>query len=210
MTTKNKKIILMDNQRKHIKDKCVETSDKSRMKGWVEIYDKNNGQLLSKSNLIVYSGREIALQRILNKDRVDGSLQKDLFVTWLSVGTGGATPGDILNPVPPNPTDTALTNEVVLNVADPTFADNFKKHPINSIVYEQDPENENKFLIGKLTTTIGSNDANGYDINEAALWLSETDDPTTAATFILWAKVTFSTIRKSSERELSFVWYLFF
>lgn len=87
--------------------------------------------------------------------------------------------------------------------------------PIDGQTYSCD-----KFLIGCVKITLGAEEANGgtdpedyQDINEAGLFIS----PSTSLSYgftpedmQLFARVCFSTIRKTQNRELVFNWYLYF
>jgi len=78
--------------------------------------------------------------------------------------------------------------------------------------------NDNKWMVIKVTTIIGIDDANGVAVggqalNEAGLYTAESNvggygfqDSTK---FALFARVTFPTLLKDSTRRLQFVWYLF-
>jgi hypothetical protein len=228
MSTKDKKLIaIADRENKNIDDStmCItETPDLSMgkpRKGFVSIIDKETGEYLiknkkcefggtGKENLIVWNGREIIPQVLFHQDRNTGSLQKDLRIWWLSTGIGGADPINVLDPIAPDSPDVALNNEIVIDAANINYADLGKKKPFDSVSFEQDDENDNRFLITRVTTTILYEEANINDLNEAALWLSNSDDPNLATTFELFARVTFSTVRKHENRELIILWYIYF
>jgi len=83
------------------------------------------------------------------------------------------------------------------------------------------PFNCDGFLIGLTKITLLSAEANGgtipgnsQDINEAGLFVSESDLTTyssfTSTSMQTFARVTFSTIRKDDSRELIFSWYIYF
>jgi hypothetical protein len=82
----------------------------------------------------------------------------------------------------------------------------------------QDPVNGNSyhpdsFLVAKVQITLSVGEANssnpqGQDLNEAGLFF--VDDVTNPTIAEMFARVTFSTIRKSSTRELVLNWYIFF
>jgi hypothetical protein len=210
-------IIFSDNIVKTQDDKCIvgnkfpeNINNRNSIKGFVEIVDKETGKLLDKQNLIVYDGRETILQRALNFDRVTGSNEKDLYVSWLSVGTGGALTTDPLNPIAPNINDSGLSNQIVIDPNNTTYADGGRKKNFDSIEILMDDSNDNRYLIAKLTTTILRDEANVYDLNEAALWLSNSHLAANATTFKLFSRVTFSTVRKDQNREIVLIWYLFF
>jgi len=225
-----KKVRIFDNQKRYMKDML--SSDSKRPKGRVQIFDKSSGELLGESdqvtfpenklhdgpNLIVYSGRTWLMQRAFDQDLVPSSGDASSYISWFGLGTGGATSGDPLDPVVPVATDTDLDTPAIINATDPQCANSGYLHPFDSIVYEQDVANDNQYLISKVTTTIGNNDADGptgttfYDLSEAGLWASNTNvaasvDPTS---LILFARVTFSTIRKHDEREIVFIWSIYF
>jgi len=179
------------------------------LKGAVEITDQFGNKLFSKDNLIVYAGRIIFGQILFNIDRIGGSGDKDLFLSWVSIGTGGADPADPLTPYTPDLTDTTLGTEIVMNASDPLTADNGKKRKFDSLEVLQDSNNNNEYLIFKSTTTIDRNSANGENINEAGLWLADTDDPNTVSRFQLASRITFPTIAKTNQLELILSWYYF-
>jgi len=228
MLTRDRKIISIDDkQAKNFDDKVecqVNSSDDGSAKprkGFVSIIDKDSGEFLikdkpcdfggtGKNNLIVWQGREIIPQIIFDKDRDLNSGQKDLNVRWLSLGTGGADAINVLDPIAPTSQNFALVNEIVIDAANPLYTDAKKKKPFDSIAFEQDAENENRYLVAKLTTTILYAEANGNDLNEAALWFSNSADPLASNVFQMFARVTFSTIRKHENRELIILWYIYF
>jgi len=201
------------------------SKDEKRPKGQVQIFEKqDNGnlKLIDTSNLVVYSGRNWLMQRAVNQSgTAQGSPGVSSYISWLGLGTGGAT-ADLLTPLAPALTDTDLKNQIVINAACSACAFNGKLHPFDLITFEEDADNQNEKLIANITTTIGEDDANGptgstgtsayYDINEAGLYISNSHlannfDP---ASLKLFARVTFSTIRKFSERQLVFVWKIYF
>jgi hypothetical protein len=71
-----------------------------------------------------------------------------------------------------------------------------------------------KFLIGTIQVTLSATDANStsyQDISEAGLFCSETGSAfSTIDDLNIFARVTFSTIRKTSSRELVILWYIYF
>lgn len=216
--------LLKINDREKMHDKCsslVKPEGPFIRKGFVQIIDKDTGEFLVKhapcefggtgtSNLIVWQGREIVPQILFEKDRNLNSLQKDLRLRWLSVGSGGADAVNVLSPIAPDSPDFALNQEIIIDAGEINYADGGKKKYFDSVDFEQDSENDNRFLIGKATTTLKYDEANGYDLNEAGIWLSNSSDPNAAVTFELFARVTFSTIRKDDQRELVILWYFYF
>ena len=226
-TIKKKPMVLAiaDNESKNMWDK-VSVSDSGSeslkpRKGFVQIIDKKTGEYLvkdkpcefggtGKNNLIVWQGREIIPQVLFDKNRVLDSGEKDLRVRWLSIGSGGADAVTPFNPIAPSTDNTQLVSESIIDNTNPLYADGGRKKPFDSVTFEQDAENDNKYLIAKVTTTLLYQDAIGTKLNEMALWLSETDDPLTASTFKMLARVTTSTIELDADRELIVLWYIYF
>ena len=203
-------------------DQClidkIDASDKNKRspQGFVEIYDiQNDGskKLVGKSNLVVYQGREYIAERIFNTENASTSTTLSQYICWFGLGSGGAPIGDPLNPDAPTSNDTGLDTEVPLNATNATYADfrsgNYWKHPLDTIQFEQDSGNNNKWLIVKVTTTIGLDDANGYNLNEAGLFLGSSNIGGFAGPFHLFSRVTFPTIVKDSSRQLMFIWYIY-
>jgi len=226
-----KKVRIFDNQKRNMGDAL--SAGEKRPRGHVEIFDKRSGERIGfsdnvsfptlnkigdRENLIVYSGRTWLMQRSFNQDLIPSSNESNRYISWFGLGTGGATPGDPLNPVAPTSTDTVLDTPAIINTSDANVANSGYQHPFDSIVYEQDSSNDNQYLISKVTTTISNNDANGptgssyYDLSEAGLYISDSNVATsmTPASLILFARVTYSTIRKHNEREIVFIWSIYF
>ena len=209
-----------DNYGQCLKDSAFgiksEQSD-MRPKGFVEVFDvteDGNKTLVSKSNLVLYQGREFIGERIFNIDG-GGSVDsyKDMFISWLGVGSGGAPEGNPLVPTAPVSTDTGLSQEVPFNAVTVSYGDfrggNFYKHPFDLVNIEPDPANSDKYLICKVTVSIGVDDCNGSNLNEACLFISSTTDDSHPGPFYSFAKITFPTIVKDSSRSLMFIWYIY-
>ncbi len=209
-----------------IKDKygefCIGESNSKNIKekrgpqGFVEIYelDENkNKKLISKSNLVTYCGREWLLERMFNIENSNITSTKDQYLCWFGLGDAGAPAGDPLNPTSPTNDDTALGNEIPINSSDSTCADYhdgaYYKHPFDSLGYEQDISNGNSYLIGKITITVGADDAVGENISEAALYIAESNAGGYSGDFNLYARTTFPTQVKTATRILTFVWYIY-
>lgn len=234
-------ITFSDSLRKNLKD---EATFSKRPRGRVQIFehDNNDNKILVQdtSNLILYGGRQWLLKRAFEQSTrtMDPDAQytqnSDLFISWFGIGTKGCNPGDILLPIAPMLTNTAI-NQSTLGV--PSLIDDSvtsrcllkpdsiykgRLAPINTpMTYIEDPENQGVTLIAKVDITLDKNEANGdgvtsyTDINEAGLYISNTKDTTETSIFNdsvckLFARVTFSTIRKYSERKISFSWYIYF
>lgn len=203
-------------------DSCIEdsvntASSKSRKpEGYVEIFsiDKDgNKQKVGKSNLVLFKGREWIASRLCGLDNVNINSTPDQFLSWFGIGNEGCPESDPLNPNVPINTMTGLSNEVKFNVNDTSCADlradGYYKHPFDSIEFQQDPSNNNKWLILKVTTTISTEDANGFNLNEAGLFLSESNAGGFAGPFEIFSIVTFPSIVKDNSRQLVFYWYLY-
>lgn len=192
-----------------------------RPKGFVEIYEIENGEkkLVGKPNLVVYQGREWLIARAFNYTNPNmPDLSPNEFLCWFGVGNGGTPVGDPMDPTSPTNLDIELSNPVMINASDPLDGDyrvapydeGFYKHPFDQLVFEQDVNNYNHYLIIEVTTTLGADDANGYNINEAGLYTAEDGGGGSTGPFHLYARVTFPSITKTSARQLMFVWYVFF
>ena len=222
--------INLQDQFRKIKDECSVNSTtyekltdkfgtRNHIKGYVEIYENDindNKRLVDKQNLIVYVGREVLAQMAVHKERISGSNEHSLFISWLSVGNGGATAADPLTPLSPDLTDTGLggdgSTELVIDSGNTDYIDSGKKKPFDSLEFLQDDANDNRYLIIKITTTLLREECNTNNVNEAALWLCNSDSSSSADASLLriFSRVCFSTIQKNDTRELVFVWYLFF
>lgn len=193
--------------------------------GYVEIYEvEENGKkkLVGKSNLVLYHGREMLAQRLVNiSNNPNVTPTKDEFITWFGLGNGGVILGDPLNPSPPVLTDTQLTSEMMITATDSSAADyhvltepgydktGYYKIPFDEVEFEQDELNDDKWLILKIQITVGSAYANGEQISEAGLFSAESALGGYTGQFSLFARVTFPSIVKTADRRLIFSWYLY-
>jgi hypothetical protein len=205
-----------------LEDKCFGGNTKERKpEGFVEIYDileNGNKQLIGKSNLVLYQGREWLAERAFNTNNTNTTTTPSQFICWLGLGDGGCPPGDPLNPDSPTSLDTDLANEIPINPTDTNCTDwrvgesAFFKKPFDSIVFEQDAGNSNKWLISKVTITIASADSNGENINEAGLFVcaSSAGGVGNVGPWAIAARCTFPTIVKTVARQLMFLWYIYF
>lgn len=214
-TVENITIISKDSYGQCFQDSFFNKSmnHKERPAGYVEIYDEDK-QLIGKSNLVVYSGREVVASRMLNIQNPYITPTPDEFICWFGIGSGGCPVGDPLNPISPSNTDIDLTSPVGINASDATCADfhdgYYYKHPLEAVNYEQDAENDNAYLIAKITITLSIYDANGNNLSEAGLYTAASDAGGYSGNFTLYARITFPTIVKTSSRQLTFIWYLFY
>lgn len=193
-------------------------------KGYVEIYeqfDDGTKKLIGKKNLVLYIGREWLAGRIMNKTNTSITPTKDEFICWFGLGDGGVIPGDPFNPTPPVITDNDLASRIMITATDSSAADyhtvslpiypeeGFYKIPLDSVDFEQDPENDDNFLIIKVTITVGSEYANGKQLSEAGLFTAESDLGGYSGFFNIFSRVTFPSIVKTSDRRLIFNWFLY-
>ncbi len=204
-------------------EKCIrdsvnasKKSDSLKPEGYVEIYemdDNGNRVLVSKSNLVLYMGREWIAERLTNTNNSATNTDQTMFISWFGIGTGGALATDPFNPISPNSTDTGLLSEVPFNATSTTYGDfrsgEYYKHPFDSVTFQQDSANANHYLIASITTTIGVADCNGSNVNEAALFVSSSTAGGFAGPFFVFSKITFPTITKNNTRQLVFVWYIY-
>ena len=207
------------------KDSSRKSSFERRPKGYVEIYERNpdgtEKQLVGKCNLVVLQGREIIGQKLTNVNNTGAVSQYNEFIYWFGLGTGGVSGADPFDPDPPLSTDTDLTSEVLISTSDATNCSDlvlgtFYKHKIDNVEFEVDPENENAWLITKITITIGIEDSlhsPEYIISEAGLFTCSSNTPGEARSdpsqFHLFARITFPGIVKTNTRELVFLWYIY-
>ena len=218
----------------HYGDECLgdsinrDMSSERRPIGEVHVFeidDKGKRQLVRKNNLVVYNGREVLAQMLISKNNPDSGATskntKDHFLSWFGLGNGGVLSADPLDPIPPTLTNTDLNSEVMISATDSSNADyhllsesgysktGYYKHPFDQVEFERDPLNDDKWLILKVTVTIGVDDANGEQISEAGLFTAISDVAGSSGDFFLFARVSFSSIVKTSDRRLVFVWYLY-
>lgn len=206
-----------------------------RPQGKVLIYeedDKNKRQIIYRNNIIVYNGREMLAQRLVNVENLSVTSSRNEWLQWFGVGEGGVYPADPLNPIPSVNNDTDLYSPVMISTttsslyADPKAAGvlrgdgyvypetgNYKKifdqDEASKVTFERDNINDDKFLVIKITTTIGVNDANGKQLSEAGLFSAASSTGGYSGNFTLFAKITFPSLIKVPERRLIFVWYLY-
>jgi len=186
-------------------------------KGRVDIFEEKDGErkkIYSSDNLVVYLGREYVAVRVFNVDNPSIVPVKEDFIGWLGLGDGGVTPGDPLDPILPTNYDTDMASEVPISATDTSYGDFrggfYYKHPIDTVVFYQDDANDDQWLIGQVTTTIGTADANGELLSEAGLYVAPSKSGGESGPFSLFARVTFPTIVKDSTRQLVIVWYIYF
>ena len=191
--------------------------------GEVYIYEEKNNkkELVHKSNLVVYTGREMLAQRLVNVNNTHVTSTKDEFLAWLGLGEGGVRPADPLDPVPPTNQDTDLVSRIMINDSTSTIYSDwhtaggaypktgYYKKKFETIDFESDSFNDSKWLVLKITTAITIDDANGEQFSEAGLFSAESRAGGYTGNFTLFARVTFPSIIKTRDRRLVFVWYIY-
>ena len=187
--------------------------------GHVEIFELdeyNKKKLVSKSNLVVYTARELIAQKVVDTNYVGITPDKDEFVCWFGLGDGGASGSDPFDPLVPTNSDIALANEVLIHATDTSLGDyraatGYWKIPFDSVEFEQDTANDDKWVVLKFTITVGATYTNEIQLSEAGLFTALSDTPgiTSTGPFHLFSRVTFPSIVKTSTRRLLFVWYLY-
>jgi hypothetical protein len=187
--------------------------------GFVEIYevqDDGNKKLIGKHNLVLYIGREWLAQVLVRTNNPNITSTYDEYLTWFGLGDGGVIPGDPLNPSPPVLTDTSLSSDVMITATDSSAADyrivpevGFYKIPFDSIDFEQDVLNDDKWLVIRIVTTVGATYANGKQLSEAALFTAASSIGGYSGNFTIFSRVTFPSIVKTEDRRLIFTWYLY-
>lgn len=209
-----------------------------RPRGKVQIFKigkSKKKELVYKDNIVVYGARETIIQRIFNLNNLNfagGNTKptKDCFLSWFGLGEGGVQAGDPLTPVAPVITDNCLTSPVPISDSTSSIYADFryagdtrfdgwtysatgsykKQFDTNGITFKRDQLNDNRYLIAKVNTTVDSDEANSYLISEAGLFTAESSLGGYTGPFILYARITFPGIVKSSEGRLLFSWYLYF
>jgi hypothetical protein len=202
-----------------------------RPAGKVEIWEEDEHgkkRLVRKSNLVIYLGREMLAQILVHEDNVDDlnnprivSDAKNHFLGWFGLGDGGVLPADPFDPVPPANENNDLNSNVMLTTSIDTSSGDYHvagsgypktgyyKKLFDSIVFERDELNDNRWLVLKITTNIGIEYANDERLSEAGLFTATSRSGGWNGNFELFARVTFPTIIKDATRRLIFVWYLY-
>ena len=191
--------------------------------GEVHIYEvigDGNKKLIHKSNLVLYLGREMLAQRLVNLENFSAIPTKDEFVSWFGLGDGGVRPADPLDPTPPISNDVDMYSNVMISDSTSTYGDfhvaggsypktGYYKKQFDTVEFERDVLNDDKWLVIRIKTTIGTNDANGEQLSEAGLFSAESSMAAYSGPFSLFARVTYPSLIKTEERRLIFVWYLY-
>lgn len=163
--------------------------DTITLRGSVKCYVEENGVttlLHEKSNLIVNGARKALAHLIADISGVQTLYRIDYF----KLGTGGHAPGDILTPVSPTITDTALEELAFSKIID---------H--NDDTYLPTPPDETSV---KFTVVVEKAEGNGSGTvayTEAGLFCNNGT---------MFARETFPAIVKNSTRRITFEWSILF
>jgi len=170
------------------------------------------------------------------------------FIGWFAVGTKGASTISSQTPNAVNAVDWALggdgaghgsisgggglkvktINGREYHVFDTGYPQYLPDSEVTQLIQANmdqvfyDGSVRDSYLVAQIQVTLETNEANGasgtQQINEAGLFMAESDDPTynfnsyttNGLHLDMFARVTFPTITKSAQRELVFNWYLYF
>lgn len=171
---------------------------------------------VKKGNLIVFDGREWLITTVFGVDNSNIEAKSDDKVYWVGFGSGGAPEEDPFSPTSPNQDDSDLNTSVMINETDVEYGDyrttpteGYYKKLLSQVQYEQDELNSDRYLIGKVTITLTSADANGTLLNEAGLFMASSNTPGYDGDFYLFSRVTFPSVSKTESRQLVFIWYIY-
>ncbi len=172
--------------------------------------------IVKKDNLIVYDGREWLATKMFNLDNASIPSTKEQSIYWFGIGSGGAPEIDPLVPTVPEPADSDLNDSIMINVDTVNYGD-YRSYPdighykkrFEAVDFQEDVNYDNRQIIIQTTIVISGNDANGNVINEAGLFLAESDADEYSGDFTLFSRITFSSILKTDNRQLVFIWYIY-
>ena len=210
------KVVSHDYYGQNLKDKVIGVnSPKKRPAGLVDIYIGNEKVVSKQSNLTLYMGREQICQRIFNYKNTNIPQELSEFVSWAGLGSGGANLSDPFVPIPPVNNDIGLYHEIPISMSSTDHADlrsdgYYYKKRIQSIEYEPDSDNDNAWLIAKVTLSFDTEEAQDQKINEACLFTCSSNADGATGPFHAFSRITFDTVSKPSGRGMLIIWYLFF
>lgn len=219
---------IKENYRKCTGDSLKVPVSERKPAGYVEIYEKTGddvNNLIGKSNLVVYQGREWIASRIFNKTNLvpqipQGASGYNHFIYWFGLGNGGVPAGDPFNPIVPVSTDTNLISPVSFGTSNSAgvlgglSGSKYYKMKFEGIDFIPDADNDSKYLIARITINVDVQYAEGEILSEAGLFTSPPSgvNPTVGdanGPFHLFSRVTFPAISKTGSRQLVFVWYIY-
>ena len=162
---------------------------------WEDIETGKSGVCHSDHNLIVNNGRE-SIVRLLRGNIAQGTTY---HIDALKLGTQGHTGADTNNPEAPELTDTAL---------DDTTSSLFTKALVvgdSTLKPTTPPHNILEFNIEILTTEANA-PSGARTYTEAGLFSNYTNNTSTPANHIMFARQTFESVVKTNLRKLNFTW----
>lgn len=167
------------------------------MVGYVQVFEE--GKLIYEGhNLVVLSGRQVLQHRLTNV-----GTYKDYYLSYFSMGDGGADPANPLLPIAPQETDTDLAHTLVFDSSNPNYKDGGKKKPITSITHQSQTQT---IVELDIATTDNGGQQNPFYINELGLFAANA----TGTSFRMVARITFPSIVKDPQRSQKIYWWLFF
>jgi len=201
---KTNKMVFFD--KTHSKDytstKTIET------KGKVNIY--KNGKLDSSyNNLVVYLGREFAIQKVFNI-ATNKNDYRDYNVTYFGIGSGGADPNDGTILTGPKNDDIGLYTPLQISTQTTSqYLDNGKLKKITSSEIILDPVTKRNTTVKHILEIDPSVDDNikniaPYSFNEAGLFAVDQN----TNSFILFAHVCFPTKILDVNDKIMIEWYI--
>ncbi len=201
----------------------VLSKERVKPKGYVEIFEEGKDgkkKLVGRHNLVLYIGREWIAERIVAINNSSVTPNYDEYITWFGLGDGGVIPGDPFNPSSPIITDTDLAARIMINATDSSAADyhtvaagypeeGYYKVPFDTVDFEQDAQNDDAWVVLKITVTVGIDDANGSQLSEAGLFTAASSAGGYSGNFNIFSRVTFPSIVKTIDRRIIFNWFLY-
>lgn len=217
-------------------DKLIidEHINRAPFSGYLQVKDAETGNLLVDGhNLITYSGRQWLMHKVMNLNHPNQPAPGGIdplngFIFYFGIGAGGASIADPLTPIAPQDTDSALATPIAIKVDEQnvqengqyTFAGSGKYKKVSNVDFGDDSVSQittDSQLSVTLRTTVEDYEAThmpggveGTNCNEAGIFVS---DPTNPLSFILFSRITFSTIRKdTTDNKRGFIidWYFLF
>ena len=130
----------------------------------------------------------------------------------MGLGDAGTPLSNPLVPTAPTNSDSGLENDILISATDSTCADyrltpnvGYYKCPFDTIEFEQDTNNDNSYLVMKISTTIQAGYANGFNLSEAGLFTAKDRN----GPWHIYARVTFPSLVKTSSNIFLIIWYIY-
>ena len=177
--------------------------------GKVKLY-KNNELIDENNNLVVYIGREFAIQKVTNLSNPSADYRQ-YDITYFGIGSGGADPNDGTVLLGPNKNDTGLYSPIQISQSHPSpqYLDNGRLKQITSKEIILDGTT-NKYTTAKFVLDIDPNtddnisNISPYQLNEAALFAVNSSNNS----FILFAHVCFPTKIFDTRDRVTIEWFI--